>query len=282
MIRIKYFNILSTIIAGIGLIFTGCATRTYYVSPLYGSSNSYRTLPMKAEGAKRQLYANGAFTMGSTNEDSRDQFYNLQGNVYNAHQFGAFKAWYGGGITLGNYRIKKFDSATYNPLFDSAYINNNAGNKSFGSTNLNAGVVVTIPISNQIEWRILGVSASLQNEFGKYLSFRQNIKNNNIEVTGIAPNSLLGTVGLSSELAFGFTEGSFCIKSQVNYLLGKNYKDIYHGTNPGASVKRYAYLSGNAALTVKDITGFAQINIGERMMNFQTGINYRISKKSKK
>jgi len=56
---------------------------------------------MQKDSSKSNLYANGAFTIGGTNEDLRDDVYDFQGNIYREHHFSIFKAWYGAGITLG-------------------------------------------------------------------------------------------------------------------------------------------------------------------------------------
>jgi hypothetical protein len=42
---------------------------------------------MQKDDTKRNVYANGAFTIGSTNQDLRDEVYNFQWNVYQEHHF---------------------------------------------------------------------------------------------------------------------------------------------------------------------------------------------------
>lgn len=257
----------------------GCITSSYYISPMYGSSMSYRTMPLQKDTVKSALYLNSALTYGGTNEDVRDVVYSLQTNIYNVHRFSFFKAWYGAGITLGNYKVHSYSSATY-ANFDVAAVNRLAGNKFFGSTNFNGGLVIVIPMKSGSEFRVAGVSASLQNEFGDYLRFRKTLEEDTIKITGLAANRALGTIGISSEVALKTKSGAFSIQYAWNILTGKNYSNTdYLNIAPK---KRYSYLSGTLALTVNNITGYLQSNLGTRLLNLQTGVNYRINYGSKK
>ena len=275
----------STLITLCSIFFlTGCVTRSYYVSPMYGSSSSYRTMPLQRDSIKSALYINSAFTIGGANQGLRDNVYSLQSNIYRAHQFSAFKAWYGAGFTLGNYNVNSIDfirDYDYDGI-DTAAINRMAGNKFFGSTNLNAGFTIVLPLGKAGEWRLLSVTGSLQNEFGDYLHFRNNLKNDSIKTSGFARSAVLATVGFSNEIVFRTRTGAFSIHSQYTLLAGKDYKDIYHLTTPDYSTERYGYFSHTYALTVNNVTGYIQSNIGQRMFNFQTGFNYLFASRSKK
>lgn len=274
--RINYrllFFLLSVIIC-----FSSCVTRSYYLSPLYGVSTSYKTTPLAKDTVKSNLYLNGAFNIGGNNENLRDNSFSFHGNIYNAHKFGAFRAWYGAGLTLGNYEVKKYDSSTTNPDFDTAYINKKAGNKFFGSANLGAGISIAIPVGNFCEWRIIGINGSLQNEFGKYLQFRQNMERNDIHITGLNSNSTLATAGIFSELSFITRTGSFNLQLQYNYLIGGSYTYLDYNSEGQQDIeRRYAYVSNTFALTVHRFTGFAQVNAGKRMANLGLGMNYQLA-----
>ncbi|CAN5740658.1 hypothetical protein BH10BAC2_BH10BAC2_45590 [soil metagenome] len=172
--------------------------------------------------------------------------------------------------------MSKYDSFTVNPDFDTAVINKNAGDKFFGSANLGAGINIAIPMGNFGEWRILGITGSLQNEFGQYLQFRQNLEKNNVHVTGLIASNILATTGISSELAFATKTGSFSFHTQLNFLLGKSYFYTDYGTEGQIQDKRYTYVSNSFALTVHRFTGFAQVNTGRHMSNFGMGINYSL------
>src|SRR3954452_15507123 len=160
--RIAVYSVLYMLLL---LIFTSCSTSSYYGSPMYGSSNSYRTLPLISDSVKTSLYANGAITLTGTNQNLHDDVYAFQGNIYNAHQFGRWKAWYGTGLTSGIYHLRAFPlGQVINPNFDTGYINAHAGSYFFGSYNLNGGILYALPLLGGSEWRILQFSPSVQKE----------------------------------------------------------------------------------------------------------------------
>jgi len=256
--------------------FTGCVTRSYYLSPLYGNASTYHTMPLQQDSVKYSLYTNAAFSIGGNNEDLRDDSYCFQGNIYGVHQFSVFKAWYGAGISLGNYKVSSYDGGTVNPDFDEDFINSNAGNKFFGSSNLTAGFSIVAPLNPGVEWRIIGISGTMQNEFGDYLDFRQRLAKTSTDINGLAPNDMLGTIGISSEMAFATRHARFSIQAQLNYLLGDQYTYLDYNDNGVDVHKRYNYVSNTFALTKDRITGFMQVNIGKRMSNFEMGVNYRL------
>jgi hypothetical protein len=175
----------------------------------------------------------------------------------------------------------RFDST----LSSSIYINAIAGDKFFGSLNGNGGLAIAFPISEKAEWRILGVQATVQKEFGKYLDFRKKIVKDSISVSGISTSSVLGTIGFSTEFIFKTRSGAFSIFQQYNILTGKDYKyndfDFESDLYP-PSGKRYSYWSNTYAYSFKNITAYLQGNTGRRMMNFQIGMNYKLTASKKK
>lgn len=257
-------------------VLIGCQTRSYYISPLYGSSNTYKTLPFTADSTKSSLYVNGAFNLSGTNEDLRDNVFNFQGNIYNVHQLSIVKLFYGAGLGAGSYNVSKYDTVTYNPQFDTLSINKLAGGKFFGSANLMGGLVITIPFSLNFEWRILGISATLQKEFGSYLHFRNIVQRDSIKVNGIAKSSVLGTLNFSTEFAFKTRRGQFTILNQFTGLLGKEYKDAFFGEF-GMERHNYGYWTGTYSYTINrstiSLTGIA----GTRLMSLQLGYNHSLS-----
>ena len=273
---------LSIILLVATISFNSCVTTSHYLSPLYGTASNYHTMPLKQDSVKYSLYANGSFNVGGNNEDLRDNSYSFQGNLYNLHQFGLFKGWYGAGLTLGNYEISRYDTNTVNPDFDTAFVNKYGGNNFFGSANLAGGIGIAIPISRSGEWRIIAVSATLQNEFGKYLQFRQRIEKDHINVSSLAPNSLLATIGISTGMAWHTRNGSIALQTQLNYLLGKSYTFTDYDNNGEQFLRHYNYVNNTVSYTRNRLTGFLQANIGKRMSNFGTGVNYRLIPSKKK
>ncbi|HVX26884.1 MAG TPA: hypothetical protein VHB70_11110, partial [Parafilimonas sp.] len=142
----------------IALLFSACVERAYYVSPGYGNAMPYHTLPLKKDSLKRSLYMNGSILAGGANDRTRDAQYALNANLYEANTFNWIRLWYGGGLTMGNYSVKPYDSIEVSAPF-AAYINSVAGGKFFGSLNQNAGVAFAIPLGRRSEWRILGIQA---------------------------------------------------------------------------------------------------------------------------
>lgn len=258
-------------------MFSGCVTRSYYISPLYGAGSTYHTMPTLVDTTKSALFANASIITGASNEDLRDHSFSVQGSIYNTQHFGMFRSWYGAGITGGNYYVTGYDSTIINPEFDTATINKLAGRKFFGSANAGGGITFFVPLGRAGEWRVVSVTATVQDEFGKYLQFRQMLYKNGVQVNGVVPQRILTTLGISSEFCFAIRNGTINLKGGFNYLLGKYYKDSDFGRDGTTYAKRYVYVSNTLALSVNRFTGFLQSNLGQRMSNLEVGFNYRLS-----
>jgi hypothetical protein len=252
--------------------FSACVTTGYFVSPMYGSSTPHHDIPMHTDSVKSASYINGGISV-SSNNNGDDGVFNGQANFYRAHSFGHFGAYYGAGLTLGNYTANSYYNGMYNGTVDAPH----GQNYFFGSANFSAGVNATIPFGAVGEWRILGINESLQQEFGDYLSFRKKLIADSIPVDGVVKTSLLNTVGFSSELAFnlnrGMKIGGFL---QYNILTGSAYKDIYFGKNPAAGPERYAYINLGWYMGFKNYMFYLQNNLGQQMTGITIGMNYRL------
>lgn len=251
-------------------------TRTYYLSPSYGTSMPYHTLPGQNDSVKSSLYLNGSLSLGATNFNLRDNVTSFQVNLYNANTFKNFNIWYGGGLTLGNYRVVRIEDSSF---VSYEAINAMAGRKFFGAFNGNAGAAFTIKTGNLGEWRILGAQASLNQEFGDYFNFRQQILKDSVRVNGIAAGKTLGTIGLSTEMLFNANPGNIGIQLQYNTITGKDYKydnnNRYNSIYP-PSGQRYGYWSSTFSYTNNNTSCYLQGNLGTRLMNFQIGLNQRL------
>lgn len=250
-----------------------CISRSYYVSPAFGN-NHYVTKPLQKSNEQSALYANGAFSIGNANDALRDNQYAFQGNIYNVHQFSLFKAWYGGGLSLGSYEV-----TSSHMLIDNRGNKNLEGWKFFGTGNIEGGATVVMPFGNGGEWRVLGISGNLYNEFGKYHSFRNSL--NPDSVSGVATSRTLGSLGFSTEIVGKLRNGSVGWTLQANMMLGSQYKDTEFGKNP-YNKERYSYVSNTVQLTLNELTYYAQANIGVRLLNCQMGVNYKILSSRKK
>jgi hypothetical protein len=263
---------------------TSCRTSSYYVSPMYGSSNSYRTLPFMSDSVKSSLYANGAFTLGGTNQNLHDEVYTLQGNIYNAHQFGRWKAWYGTGLSSGIYHVRAFPlGEVINPNFDTGYINAHAGSYFFGSYNLNAGILYCLPLENGSEWRILHFSPSFQKEFGRYKNFRQALHKDSVSITGLATSTSLVTLSLGSELSIKSRKHEwFNVGLTYSWIGGNEYKNAELTYWTREAPHRYNYFTLSGAYTYKQHTPFIQFSFGHRLTNLQVGYNYCITSQKRR
>jgi len=264
--------------------FTACSTSSYYVSPMYGSSNSYRTLPFISDSTKSSLYANGAITLGSTNQNLHDHVYALQGNIYNAHQFGRWKAWYGTGLSSGFYNVKGFlPEEVINPNFDTGYVNTHAGSYFFGSYNLSAGILYSLPMAGGSEWRILHFSPSFQTEFGNYKNFRKALQKDSVSITGLATGNTLTTLSLGSELSIkSRKQERFNLGLTYSWIAGKEYKNTHLTFLYEEPPRRYSYFTFSGAYTFNKHTPFIQFSFGHRLTNLQAGYNYCITSQRRK
>lgn len=236
-------------------------------------------MPLEKDSVKSSLYASGTVSSCNTNESMHDKIFAIQANIYNVSQTHYFKGWYGGGFTLGNYKVSRVDDLNY-PDFDVNAIDSLAGNKFFGTLNLDFGGAIVLPFRRGGEWRVLEFTTSLQNEFGSYLQFRKTLQNNSIKVNGNVPHSFLATIGFGTEFTFKIRNGSLGFKDQYNILLGKDYSHIdpidYSIVN-NYPPEGYKYMSFEYQLTLKNYTGFFQQNMGPTVASFQVGLNYRIN-----
>lgn len=262
-----------------------CVQKAYFTNPGYGNAMPYHTLPLDKDSTKNNLYLNASAFGGSSNYEYNDEQYGLNVNLYNVNTFSGFKVWYGGGLTSGLYHVKKQEA--YPDSVD--YINTIAGSKFYGSLNGNAGITYALSLGN-VEWRILGIQATAQQEFGNYLSFRKQLAKQKIPVNGNTTQAFLLTTGLSSEICIRIPNGSFNISQQYNVLMGKTYRYIlytdydYNSEMNIYKRKRYDYFTSTYSATIKNMTYFLQANLqplwkidddGPKMENLQFGVNYR-------
>lgn len=271
--------------------FCSCYRKAYYVSPLYGRSTPYHSIPLKNEQVASALYANVSVQAGIANDNGADGTLSLQFNAYQTHQLGFLQAYYGGGLTLGLYHVADFDTAGYynNIRYQPSYlnvlaINKYAGDHFFSSGNIHGGLNISIPFSNRPragEWRI-GTKAALHKEIGTYLSFRKSL--NPDSVSGVAASSLLGSISGCTELIFpSGRNGNFGGQFEAGWLLGKDYKDIYFGKRDWSSdASRYGFVTLTLQFTKNNGTAYFHQTIGNRLVSFQAGYNYRITATKKK
>jgi hypothetical protein len=199
------------------LIFlSSCKQFAYYQSPLHTSTNSYKTIPLQSDSIKATTYASAVFFGGGANKNQRDGIAAFIGSLYRAHNFHRVQLHYGVTGMLGNYRISRYaDESQFLPLqnnsnLNDSLINLHAGNNFFGSVGLVGGIDFVTPFDNGGEWRIIGVEACWQQEYGSYLSFRKGLPDTAANI--INRYSQYTTIALGTEVLFKTKRGATGIK----------------------------------------------------------------------
>ncbi|BAV09253.1 hypothetical protein FLA_5301 [Filimonas lacunae] len=235
------------------------------------------------------MYANSSIQAGGANSGLKDNTFHWQGNIYRTHQLGLIQAYYGAGLTLGNYQVAKLDSVPRLAAgLGVTQVNSTAGNKFYGSGNIHGGINLCIPfgrISNSGEFRF-GVKSSLHQEFGNYLSFRKAL--NPDSLSGLVTNNVLGSFAFTSELVFSLDRRGrkLGLGGEFGCLVGKDYRDNNFGKGDiyyNNLKSRYTYISGIIQLTFGNLwTAYVQQTFGTRVVAFHAGVNYRLFAKRKK
>jgi hypothetical protein len=262
----------------LSFLFTGCVTRSYFLSPFNGNSNPYYAKPLMSDSLKSAVYATGVLTLGSANEDLSDEVSKFSLSLHRSHTFKYFQAYYGGSIAAGLYDVSHYKADSFynfSPYVNVSAINSSAGTKYFSGASLHGGMNMVVPMSVRHEWRILGVEASLGREWGDYLDFRNKLPDSASDA--IWKTDRYGTIGLTTEMAFKTTKGSWGFKLARGISF---YRTIELGEydNNRQHYLRPSYFSAAFHVTRKKYTGFAQLNAGSYAANFQLGLNYRLGR----
>lgn len=261
----------------LALVTPGCTRYAYFQSPMHVNSNTYRTVPFKADSVKSAIYASGAITTGGASESLRDGVAAFVGSLHRAHSFGVFQAYYGGTLALGDYKVDSVDQTTNvrfrNRNLDDALINSKSGNKFFGAAGAVAGINVSIPFANGGEWRIIGTELSWTREFGNYYAFRNSLPDTAANLIDRYRNFYTGA--LSTEFIFSIGRGYLGYKcAVVRSLRNLPYYDedrmLSHWTS--------TYTTHTLHVSQKRVTGFCQLSFGSRAAAFQLGANVLVSR----
>ena len=257
--------------------FSSCIERAFFHSPLQGNLATYHATPVGSDSIKSATYVHGALSIGSMNENLRDNVFTLQTGIHRAHALDNFRLNYGAALTLGSYHVKPYYDYNryYNNYIDSAL---RTGGKFFGAYGVYGGVSAAMPLGRngrRGEWRYIGVEGNLFNEFGEYYSFRKNLPDSSADE--IDRKRYFGSVGLNTEIIFkGRSQNKFGIKLAFgSYLRRLSYTD--------ASINNYyhqhddlLYFSNTYHFTVQKATTYFQFNVATHAVHFQLGVNYRL------
>lgn len=256
------------------IFFSGCFYPPYYQSSSNANTNYYRTIPLKSDSVKAASYISGILTKGTASSSSSDDIMAFHGDFHRSFRFGICQGYYGIHYSSGFYRVAKVQYRRFN--VDESVINKMAGNKFFGSYGVNGGINLVTLINTSAEWRILGLEATLQNEFGDYLKFRKSLPID--AANDITKRSLYVTTGLNSDIVIKTRTGSFGCKIAIGAALRQT---LYVTYRKDTSFREPVYAGFTLHYTNKRWTGFLQGNSGAFTRNVQLGTNYRLSKRKR-
>jgi hypothetical protein len=231
---------------------------------------------MVADSQKSASYADLVFNTGGSNQELEDIVLGGRLDLHRAHQFGKFQAYYGAGLSLGNYQVADayHFSNTYSGTGNDTAYHFRKADKFYGICGLNGGINLVIPFGNgRGEWRAIGLETSFQKEFGDYLRYRKGIPDSVVDV--LATYDRMFTLGGMTEIVGKTRHGTeFGFKMAWGGILFP--RGNYRGDE---SHDRPFYFYNTLHITKKRVTGFLQVNIGDHAASFMFGVNYRISKK---
>jgi hypothetical protein len=162
---------------GAFLLFTACTQKAYFQNPVYANNLLYKTMPTKKEAVKTASYGGMSLGYSNMNDEGRDDAFILSGYLYQTQQTGIVQGYYGVDMHFGVYRVGTYREQSWyngNTSLDVDLLNANAGRKFFGTTGGSGGINL-VTRGKDVEWRYIGIEASLHKEFGSYYRFRKNL-----------------------------------------------------------------------------------------------------------
>jgi hypothetical protein len=256
-----------TLLSLVCILLTGCASESYFQSPVHGNNAPYKTIPLQSDSIRSATYIGGNIFPGFANHRLRDTYFGGNGSLFRSHNFGNFQGYYGVNAMVGEYRVK-YTTDLEGDLQTSPYFKQ--GDHFFGAIGGSGGINVVTPFRNG-EWRALGAEFSFQQEFGDYYKFRNKLPDSAIRY--IDKRDHYFTWGLSTEI-LGKLGNNWQLGYKVAYIMNLHTLRSYQTGNR----LHPAYLSQTIHLSKNKTTGYAQLNAGTRVLGIQFGLNYRLSR----
>jgi len=255
------------------LFFSRCTYHSYFMSPFQGTDEPYRVIPLKADSTPAATYVSSTVTLGNANAQLRDYVFSFTGSAYRSNNFGHFQSFYGAGFALGSYGMGRFPGFREDsPVMDTLPPGITAGNKFFGGYSTSGGMDFVLPFGRGSEWRVLGISFTLQKEFGQYRQFRQALPDTMADL--IFNRDVVGMLGVSTEFVWRLRRGG-----RIGYQLkvsGDILNDLNHFKGYDLSQNAMVFFQQSLSLTHNRVTGVFQLNAGNHVFNTQLGLSYRL------
>ena len=254
-------------------LFSRCTYHSYFLSPFHGSDEPYRVIPLRSDSTPSATYISGTITEGGANAQLRDNVASFTGSIYRSHNFGHFQGFYGAAIALGSYSMGQFPGyRDASPGRDSLPPGISVGNKFFGGYSASGGMNFVLPFGRGGEWRVVGLSFTLQKEFGEYLQFRKALPDTLAD--DVFNRDLVGMLGVSTEFVWRLRRGG-----RIGYKLmvaGDILNDTNHFKGYESSQNGMIFFQQSLSFTENRVTGVLQLNAGNHVLNTQLGVSYRL------
>lgn len=259
----------------IAIYLSSCTQYALYQSPFHNTTNSYKTMPVKSDTPAAAFYASGVFFAGGAGDDVRDGHSGFTGSVYRAHSAGPIRGYYGLTTSLGNYRVHGISGySTYEPTRkypNDSLINARSGSKFFGGVGAVGGLYVTHSFPSGSEWRIIGVEANWQYEFGNYWKFRDRLPDTAANLVSRSQSFL--AIAFNTEIVVKTRRGNAGIKLGGG-IAGRTETEYSASGKPTTLLP--GFFSTTFQVTRNNGTWFTQFNLGTYSFNFMTGLNFRL------
>jgi hypothetical protein len=253
------------------ILFSSCATRAFYQSPMHGNVNGYTPMPLHQDSSKSAFYGDLAVFMGWTNDEWHDFVIGASAGVHRAHNLGPVAVFYGANVSGGSYTVNPYESDAGNENLDIAQINGMSGQKSFGSWGLNGGISLVKPFANKGgEWRPLGIEYSWQKEWGDYYEFRNKLTPDAANL--IAYSRYFSTISITTDIIGAWDNNTMGYKVAVAL---PTERLRYFQRSGQADWSRPFNLSQTFHFGFDNVNLFAQLNMGTHLFNFRGGMNFR-------
>jgi hypothetical protein len=235
-----------------------------------GLTNAYTTIPMQSDSVRSAFYLDAALTEGSANFHGHDNVFSAQTRVSASHNFKNFQAFYGVGVGLGSYNFRPYDdvNGNYSSTIKPQVLNQYTGKKFFGALAFNGGMDAVVSFRGA-EWRVIGVEASLYNEFGDYLSVRKKIPDS--AATFINRSKTFSTLGFYTEIVAKTKSGHIAVKFAGGFIPQSSYHNV-------PDIGNFGYFNFALAASIRKVCPYLQLDMAPRATSALIGINFRLGK----